>query len=342
FKLDLSKGIYVYQIYHCDLSRLNSDNAGKTDDGCYDNAINKMNQRKCSVTFFRKGSNEKKTVFSAFELSLYKNDIDWNRLVFLIDTKPEKYDSDRWNDEIQGYWLILSKLTTKEQAEKYEYNKHVLKPLHTFMKYKIMVDRCIINGGIHSSFSKKKDITLKSMLKDYGAFSYHYINKIFNDGSLLKRILKYWKKFFNLDSWVTFRNDLKKVFSGTLLIYGECEDFFDGLVLKFAKMLDIDCTSYIEKLRNKKRTNQTYYNIQCPDFFYDYEVLQKVYQDERYKKSDYVNYIKELSILDTRDSISNNKCKFYDKPSYAYDIKWNYDDGENMFSDFASFSFNAY
>lgn len=179
-KIDLSKGIYVIQYRHCNIGRENIKYSEYSDSELYHNARRLMLRHKVSkIKFYTKSDNSIIEVSNLKSLKQYKEDIDWNKLVYWYECIPVNINNSRWNEEIGGYWLNLPKLCDEDKVSDFQLKHKVEKPLKSGITVKVSLERAHFVGD---------DESIKDFKDKFSYFSYEECNKVF--GNNIKDFIK--------------------------------------------------------------------------------------------------------------------------------------------------------
>lgn len=286
--IDLSKGIYANQKHHLDISRNEVRFCNYSDIGCYNNAYNRMSKRDYMMIYYSKNTNEKKKIYSVYDLHKIKDEIDWDKKVLIVEKNPEKKNSSRWNDKYNGYWLMISKLSTPKQVDEFKVKHCVEKPIKNCVLIKTLIDFYAIELDFDKEVFDKK-------VKSYDTFSYKRCNKLLQTGKIMKNIAKYYSKYIKHN----FRDFLHQIERFTYLkgklFKDNCKTFLYSLSINLAKTLDIDISEkdYKLMLNDIKRAHNHIENI---DYFDSEQVLFRLNNDTRYKPTPYVKYLTDIDI----------------------------------------------
>ena len=179
-KIDLSKGIYVIQYRHCNIGRENIKYSEYSDSELYHNARRLMLRHKVSkIKFYTKSDNSIIELSNLKSLKQYKEDIDWNKLVYWYECIPVNINNSRWNEEIGGYWLNLPKLCDEDKVSDFQLKHKVEKPLKSGITVKVSLERAHFVGD---------DESIKDFKDKFSYFSYEECNKVF--GNNIKDFIK--------------------------------------------------------------------------------------------------------------------------------------------------------
>lgn len=179
-KIDLSKGIYVVQYRHCNIGRENIRYSEYSDSELYHNARRLLLKFKSSkIRLYLKSDGSTVEVFNLKDLKKYKEDIDWNRLVYWYECVPVNRNNSRWNEDIGGYWLNLPKLCDEDRVSDFQLKHKVEKPLKNGITIKVLTEKAY--------FTNDRD-ALEDIKIKFSSFSYEECNSVF--GSKIKDFIK--------------------------------------------------------------------------------------------------------------------------------------------------------
>ena len=179
-KIDLSKGIYVVQYRHCNIGRENIRYSEYSDSELYHNARRLLLKFKSSkIRLYLKSDGSTVEVFNLKDLKKYKEDIDWNRLVYWYECVPVNRNNSRWNEDIGGYWLNLPKLCDEDRVSDFQLKHKVEKPLKNGITIKVLTEKAY--------FTNDRD-ALEDIKIKFSSFSYEECNRVF--GSKIKDFIK--------------------------------------------------------------------------------------------------------------------------------------------------------
>lgn len=300
--IDLSRGLYAHQIHHVDICRkTRADFAGQSDKGMYNVIKNMMIKRGYYLICYFKGGKKKVYIFKIEDLTRLWKLIDFDRMTLLIEKRPEKEGERRWNAEYNGYWMVLGKLTTKEEARDFEIRNRVERPIRKISFIKSAMDEiAATNGSIDSDMN-----FLNFELLPYDNFSYKRCNELLETGELINIIDKNYGHLIDKSSFIRFKDQIHSVIT---FIGNKLSSFYNrltlSLVVRFARALNINiddkfvsnntlecdfCNSYME-IYNKARDYRL--EDRNDDFYLRYLLLE-TYKDcqEDYERSDLFEYV---------------------------------------------------
>ena len=249
-QIDISQGIYANQFYHLDISRNNIKFMTFSDFGCYTNARKYLMKYKNSIIHAELKNKQNIVIKNLHELKEAKDLINWNGNVRWYTTTPKNKDTDKWNNEMNGYWLPLGRLSTEEDIKKYETDICISAPFKNILNIKYIVDKYSL---------RKNESSLKKYLTSMKVFSYDLCNEVLRTGTFFKKIKKYYSKYFNIDDFINSSNNITNLFSESIM----CEAgglFKNCIILKLAKAFRIDMStskanSELDEYFNRKKNS---------------------------------------------------------------------------------------
>jgi hypothetical protein len=205
--IDLSKGIYARQYYHLDLSTNNVKFKNYSDKGLYLNAIKHMKKSSGSKIKARDILGNILHIKDLKDLKNKKDIIDWDNMVYWYSTTPVKKNTNRWNEELKGYWLMLPKLCDEEKVSDYSLKVCISKPIRNSLITKFLYDRAVFR------FSSNKEF-MDNIEKNFNTFSYNRASEFLSN---IKKVISTMKKYFIKD----ITEDTKTIIDNI------CENCFD-------------------------------------------------------------------------------------------------------------------
>lgn len=235
-KIDLSRGIYANQIHHVDLCRkTRPDFSGCSNKGMY-RITKKMIKRGYYLICYLKKYKNKSYFWQTSKLDENWQLIDFDRMTLLIEKEPQGKGDDCWNEDYDGRWLQLGKLTTREEAKDFEIRNHIDRPLKKISFIKSQLDETAIN----SADIRDTEAELDEKVSIYDNFSYERCSRLLETGEIMNIIDIYYGHLIEKSSFVSFKN---QIYSCLVLVGNKLGRFYSklifSLVVRLARALNI-------------------------------------------------------------------------------------------------------
>lgn len=278
-KIDLSRGIYANQIHHVDLCRKTYPYlSGQSDEGMYEVVKHKMKQNYYLICYLKTTKNGRKTyVNTTNHLDLIWNKIDYDRMILLVKKEPQGKGSPCWNEDYDGRWLQLGKLTTREEAKDFETRNHVERPLQKLAYIKSQIDSDIA----HNALVPQIKLETAEDNQIFHRFSYKRVNELLKTGEIIKIICKYHEHLINKENFLSFKNQIQSCIQ---IVGDKLSVFYSKLVysilIRLAKALNLN----IEDRFLKK-------NIFDVNYYSSYKELFSIIRNSKHKRTEYERFL---------------------------------------------------